>query len=123
VLGKVHRMQRDGSLPEIELARGPPRASAGRRRAPGLAAGGVGALKANRCTPLFSLDSNKPTGELRIEAVGGPDPAARVCVELCQWPMTNGCHNEATIGAYCDEHAGIAYRLMPTVKRNRTFRH
>ena len=40
----------------------------------------------------------------------------------CRWPTTiectEACGAPATIGSYCDKHAQVAYRAMPTPKRN-----
>jgi hypothetical protein len=44
----------------------------------------------------------------------------------CRWPCTHdatmACGGKATIGSYCDEHAVIAYRTMPTKRRNASIR-
>jgi hypothetical protein len=43
----------------------------------------------------------------------------------CRWPTvddaSHACGATATVGAYCDKHAVIAYRTMPTRKRNASF--
>lgn len=46
----------------------------------------------------------------------------------CKWPTTHDirdfmvCGQPATAGAYCAKHARLAYRVMPTVRRNANFR-
>lgn len=39
--------------------------------------------------------------------------------ETCKWP--SDCTKSATVGAYCADHAALAYRSPPTRKRNRVF--
>lgn len=43
----------------------------------------------------------------------------------CKWPTADdasmACGRAATCGAYCDEHASIAYRSMPSRKRHARF--
>jgi hypothetical protein len=45
----------------------------------------------------------------------------------CQWPTSldvacmEVCGSEVKIGAYCERHAAVAYRTMPTAKRNRVY--
>ena len=40
----------------------------------------------------------------------------------CRWPTTDdctmACGDKATVGSYCNKHAVLAYRTMPTRKRN-----
>lgn len=54
-------------------------------------------------------------------------PVAECDKGTCQWPTSNDircmevCGAAAMIGAYCERHAKVAYRVMPTIKRNRTF--
>lgn len=51
------------------------------------------------------------------------DPTSRRKTgDLCKWPTEVGeCTEIAAIGAYCECHAKLAYRTMPTVKRNAVF--
>jgi len=53
-------------------------------------------------------DTSKPFGDLNRHE--------------CRWPTANdasmACGARATIGSYCDKHAVLAYRTMPTRKRN-----
>lgn len=55
-----------------------------------------------------SPDTSKPFGELRRGE--------------CKWPTSldasMACGGKATIGPYCDKHAVLAYRIMPTRKRH-----
>jgi hypothetical protein len=50
-------------------------------------------------------------------------PMADACELSCMWPTniecTEVCGAKAMVGSYCARHAGAAYRIMPTVKRNR----
>lgn len=47
--------------------------------------------------------------------------------DTCKWPTSEDitcmevCGVKATVGAYCDRHARVAYRVMPTAKRNRQY--
>lgn len=47
--------------------------------------------------------------------------------DCCKWPTSEDvrcmevCGADATVGAYCERHAQLAYRVMPTRKRNRTY--
>jgi hypothetical protein len=54
-------------------------------------------------------------------------PHAECERDVCQWPTTESiacmevCGAKAEIGAYCARHAQVAYRVMPTVRRNRCY--
>lgn len=43
----------------------------------------------------------------------------------CKWPTSDDaqfvCGQPSTVGAYCDRHAQLAYRTMPSRRRNGTF--
>lgn len=57
-------------------------------------------------------DITKPFGELKRDE--------------CRWPTAHdasmACGDRATIGSYCDKHALLAYRTMPTRRRNASIR-
>lgn len=54
-------------------------------------------------------------------------PVAETDRDKCMWPTSDDiscmevCGVEATVGAYCERHAQVAYRVMPTTRRNRSF--
>lgn len=52
-------------------------------------------------------------------------PVSETDASCCQWPTSNDiacmevCGSAVKIGAYCERHAAVAYRTMPTAKRQR----
>lgn len=67
------------------------------------------------------------SGPVNVDAVFDESSTMKSFLDLrrgeCRWPAssdaTMACGAKATIGSYCDKHALVAYRAMPSKGRNR----
>jgi len=146
VLGKAYRMGlRDGKPKSYDAAKAKPRKGKGMGRPRKQPAAGLDPVilrsesdRGSHPAPQRRvLNSNDPKlverkkGYLPCVIEQHPltsRPVSECGRECCQWPTSNDiecmevCGADVEVGAYCVRHAQVAYRIMPTVRRNRSFR-